>query len=187
MKFCHKLPRICSTCKHFSILSSFMSHHLVCNQSSTMGTTCVAGTDQPSGAHEFIPGFSGICVVQSVDFCIAFVDIYFSICPFWPLCYLSFFDLWLHITSLVYSDCSFGIVKRLPYRVASHRYKIKLVILLKCSGIQGYKTKYTKSTVLKKDAGFGLGELVQVTVPRAGPTEHHIVPHDALPMKVVMF
>ena len=28
---CHKWPRICSTCKHFSILSSFMTYHQVCN------------------------------------------------------------------------------------------------------------------------------------------------------------
>jgi hypothetical protein len=29
---CHKWPRICSTCrKHFTVLSSFMTHHRVCN------------------------------------------------------------------------------------------------------------------------------------------------------------
>jgi len=29
---CHKWPRICSTCrKHFPVLSSFMTFHLVCN------------------------------------------------------------------------------------------------------------------------------------------------------------
>jgi hypothetical protein len=29
---CHKWPRICSTCrKHFSVLSSFMTYHRICN------------------------------------------------------------------------------------------------------------------------------------------------------------
>jgi len=41
--------------------------------------------------------------------------------------------------------------------------------------------------MLKKDAGIGLGELVYVTVPRAGPTEQHARPQGALPMGVVIF
>jgi hypothetical protein len=28
---CHKWPRICSTCKHFRVLSSFMTYHRLCN------------------------------------------------------------------------------------------------------------------------------------------------------------
>jgi len=52
---CHKWPRICSTCrKHFPVLSSSMTYHLVCN---TTGATSGAGTAYPSGAPEFPPGF----------------------------------------------------------------------------------------------------------------------------------
>jgi len=40
--------------------------------------------------------------------------------------------------------------------------------------------------VLKKDVGIGLGELVLMTFPRAGPTEQYTGPQDALPWGVVM-
>ena len=39
---------------------------------------------------------------------------------------------------------------------------------------------------MKKDAGIRLGELVLVTVPRAGPTEQYTGSKGALPMGVVM-
>jgi len=42
---CHKWPRICSTCcKNFSVLSSFMAYHWVCNYSNTTASTGGAGT-----------------------------------------------------------------------------------------------------------------------------------------------
>ena len=54
----HKWPRICSTCcKHFPVLSSFMTYHQVCNQINTTGVTSGRGTAYPSGAPEFTPGF----------------------------------------------------------------------------------------------------------------------------------
>ena len=60
---CHKLPRICYTCrKHFSVLNSFMTYYRVCNQINTMGATSGTGTAYLSGAPEFTPGFQwGSC------------------------------------------------------------------------------------------------------------------------------
>ena len=58
---CHKLPRICSTCrKHFSVLSSFMTNHQVCNQIYTTGVTIRAGTAYPFGSLEFSSVFSEV-------------------------------------------------------------------------------------------------------------------------------
>ena len=60
---CHKLLRICSTCrKYFSVLSSFMAYHQACNQINTTGVTSGAGTSYPSGEPEFTPSFlQGSC------------------------------------------------------------------------------------------------------------------------------
>jgi len=56
--FCHKWPRICSVYRnHKPILSSFMTYHLVSNQSNTTSVTCETGTAYTSEALEFIPGF----------------------------------------------------------------------------------------------------------------------------------
>ena len=43
--------------KHFPVLSSFMTYHRMCNQINTTGATSAAGTDYPSGASAFTPGF----------------------------------------------------------------------------------------------------------------------------------
>ena len=50
-------------CKHFPVLSSFVTYQRVCNQINIMGATDGAGTTAyPSGAHEFTPGFQwGSC------------------------------------------------------------------------------------------------------------------------------
>jgi len=53
------------------------------------------------------PGFSGISVVQSLVFCVVFSRLLFfllSFFVFWPLHWLSFFELQLVITTLVYSN-----------------------------------------------------------------------------------
>jgi len=42
---------------HNLVLSSFMTHHWICNKSNTTGVTCGAGTVVPSGAPEFTPWF----------------------------------------------------------------------------------------------------------------------------------
>jgi hypothetical protein len=44
------LPRICPSChKHFSVLSSCMTYHRVCNSSNTTGVISGAGTVYPTG------------------------------------------------------------------------------------------------------------------------------------------
>jgi len=43
-----------------------MTYHRVCNYINTTGATSGAGTAYPSGAHEFTPGFSGVCVTRSL-------------------------------------------------------------------------------------------------------------------------
>ena len=70
------------------------------------GATSGAGTVYPSGAPEFIPGFSGVRVARSLDFCVLFDrSIVFLLTVFYWLLYcLSFFDLRILITPLV----SFG-------------------------------------------------------------------------------
>ena len=55
---CHKWARICSICrKHFSVLSSLITYHRVCNQINITGVTNDPGADYHSGAPEFTPGF----------------------------------------------------------------------------------------------------------------------------------
>ena len=41
-------------------------YHRVCNKSNTAGANSAAGTAYTSRVPEFIPGFSGVCVAQSV-------------------------------------------------------------------------------------------------------------------------
>ena len=120
---CHKWPRVCSVWPQFGPflihdLFSNSSYHRVCNKSSiTYGT----GTGHPSGAPEFTPVFSLIRIARSVVFCVMFCLCFFlSFCasvlsvvlqhtasayPFgilWPLCCLSFFNIRLLNTPLVY-------------------------------------------------------------------------------------
>jgi hypothetical protein len=46
------------------------------------GATSGAGTEYTPGVHEFIPGFSGVCVTRSLVLCVCFVDPCLSFCPF---------------------------------------------------------------------------------------------------------
>ena len=74
-----QMTKICSSCcEHFMVLSSFMTYHQVCNQSNTTGSTSGTGTAYPSGAPQFTPIFSGVCVTRSLDLCV--LQIVF--CPF---------------------------------------------------------------------------------------------------------
>ena len=98
---CHK----CSACKHFSVLSPFMTYHRIYNKINTTGTISGAGTAYHSGAPEFTTGFSGVRVTQSLVLCVHFVDRYLSFF-FWPLCCLFFFDIWILIAPLVSSNSS---------------------------------------------------------------------------------
>ena len=63
-------------------LFSLMTYHWVCNYSNTTGATSGAGTDNTSGAPEFTPVFSGVCVTQSLVLCVCFVDRCLSFCTF---------------------------------------------------------------------------------------------------------
>jgi hypothetical protein len=54
----------CVYCKHFPVLSSFMIHLRVYNNSNTTDVTSGAGTAYISGASEFTPVFNGVRVVH---------------------------------------------------------------------------------------------------------------------------
>jgi hypothetical protein len=59
-----------------------MTNHRVCNKSNTTGAICGGGTDNPSGASEFILGFSRIRVTRSLVFCVVFCRSLFVIYHF---------------------------------------------------------------------------------------------------------
>ena len=74
-----------------------------------MGPTSGARTAYPSGA----PKFAVLSVLLSFGHCVVCPSVLLSfghcaVCPsvFWPLCCLSFFDLWILITRLVSSNSS---------------------------------------------------------------------------------
>lgn len=55
---CYFILRSCPVCRnHNPVLSPFMTYHLVCNKSNMTNASWGGGTDYPSGAHEFVPGF----------------------------------------------------------------------------------------------------------------------------------
>jgi hypothetical protein len=102
---CHKWPRICSTChQHYQVLSSFMTYHRICNQSTT-GATSGGGPDYPSGTPEFIHGFCGVRISRSLAFCIVFCRSLFVLFSFlfWPcvVCPSLIYGLWLSLWYLL--------------------------------------------------------------------------------------
>jgi hypothetical protein len=93
-----KVSAIC--CNHNPMLSPFINYHRVCNKSNTTGSTSGVGSVYHSGAHEFIPSFTGVRVAQSLVCCGVFCRSLFVLLSFflWPLYCLSF-DLqllWCH-------------------------------------------------------------------------------------------
>ena len=103
---CPIWPRICSTCrKHFRVLSSFMTNHRVRNYINATGATSEAATAPLSHAPEFTPCFIGVHVSRSLVLCVCFVNCCLSFF-FWSLCFLSFFDLQILITTFVSSNLS---------------------------------------------------------------------------------
>ena len=70
-----------------------------------IGATSGAGTAYPSGAPEFTPIFSGVCVTRSLVLMCMFCRSLF-VFFFWPLCCLSL-DLRILITSLISSHSSY--------------------------------------------------------------------------------
>ena len=90
-----KCSQIYSVCRnHNLVLSSLTTYHWVCNKIITTGITSGAGTVYPSGAPEFIPGFSEVHVARSLVFWALFCRSLFN--PFFlfvfSLCCL-FFEL----------------------------------------------------------------------------------------------
>ena len=91
---CLKWPRICSICRqHFPILSSFMTHHRICNQINTTSTTSGAGTTYLSRAPEWglcYSIFSFMCMLCRSLFvlfchCVVRPSIYRFLLPLWYL------------------------------------------------------------------------------------------------------
>ena len=112
---CYILSRIFSTCrKHFSVLSSLMTYHRVCNQINTMGVTSGAGTDYPSKVPGFTPVLVGFVLFDDQIYMyvlqIVVCTLYFF---FWPLCCLFFFDIRILITPLVSLNLSYGPFKQI--------------------------------------------------------------------------
>jgi len=77
-----KWPRICSTCKHFPVLSSFMTYHRVCTYINTMDAlveqellTLPVHLSSP-------PVLCGVRVTRSLISYVCFVDRCLSLCTF---------------------------------------------------------------------------------------------------------
>ena len=79
-----------------------MTYHRVCNQINTTDVTSGAETAYPSGAPEFTPIFSEVCVTRSLVLYVCFVDRSLLIL-FWSLCCLFFFDIRILMNPLVSS------------------------------------------------------------------------------------
>jgi hypothetical protein len=100
---------VCIEYIDFPVLSSFMTNCRVCSKSYTTGATCRAETAHPSGAHEFIPGFSGIRTAQSLAFCVVVYRSLFV--PVFALLFL--LTIVLSVLRLTAWDYLFGIFKLL--------------------------------------------------------------------------
>ena len=90
-----------------------------------MSNTTGVGTAYLSGAPEFTSGFSGVCVAQSLVFCVLF-------CRFFCV-FLSFFLLTLHCLSFSQfsvSDYTCGRFKLFLYQVIQNMYTIQLMQML---------------------------------------------------------
>ena len=101
---CLKCPRITSTFrKYFPIVSSFMTQHMVCNQSNTTGATSDAATVCPSGAPEVTPSCQWDSSCSIISFlCIVLQTV---VCPF----VLFLLAIVLSVLRLTNFDYLFGI------------------------------------------------------------------------------
>ena len=82
--------------------------------SNTIGVTSGARTSYPSGAPEFTPVFSGVCVTRSLVLCVIFVDRVCSLVLFVLAIVLSVLLLLVIVLSVLRftdSDYPFGIFK----------------------------------------------------------------------------
>jgi len=79
---CHKLPQICSTCKHFPVLSSFMTYHRVVTRL-TRRMSLVEQKLLTLPEHlSSLPVFSEVCVTRSLVLYACFVDRCLFFCTF---------------------------------------------------------------------------------------------------------
>ena len=105
---CHKWARMCFVCRnHNPVLSSFTTYHWVCNRV----TRWVAHVEQKLLTLPERPSspsvFNGVGIARLLVFCVwYFVDHCLSFF-FWAFYCLSFFDLRLLITALVFSNFSY--------------------------------------------------------------------------------
>jgi hypothetical protein len=81
-----------------SLLWYFMTYTQTCNKSNTTDSTSWERTAYPSEVPVLKPVFSGICVAQSLVFCVVFCRSLFVLLSFffaWSLYCMSFFELQL--------------------------------------------------------------------------------------------
>jgi hypothetical protein len=111
-----------------------------------MGVTSGAGTAYPSGAPEFIPGFSGVRVTRSLVLYVCFVDRCLSFCAFffWPLCCLFFFDIRILISPLVSSNSSYRHSRTLLHKIYIYNPIIEYIL-----NFVSYQLSYIVNTFLK--------------------------------------
>ena len=100
----HKWPWKCSVCRNHKS-GHFLIHdyHRGCNKNNTAGATSGEGNTHPFEASEFNPCFCGVCMAQSICFCIS-LFVLFSFF-FWPLYCLAIYlrRLYPLVSSNVYS------------------------------------------------------------------------------------
>ena len=94
--------------KHFSVLSSFMTYHRVCNQSTRRVALVereLLNLPEHMSSH---PVFRGVRITRSLVLCVVFCRSLFVRLSFFfsPLCGLSLFDLQILITHLVSANSS---------------------------------------------------------------------------------
>jgi len=108
-----------------SLRKTYSRHHVLVNHyritvTNDHGYALLVVSTSRSYPHspEFISCFSGVRVARSLVLCVNFVDRCLSFCPFffWPLCRLSFFDLRIMITPLVFSNSSWLYLAMWCYR-----------------------------------------------------------------------
>ena len=120
---CHKWPRISTTCcKHFPVLSSFMTYQRICNYINTTGATnqwnriCLPFLSSPLV-------FSGVRVTRSLVLCVCLLYRWLSFCPFifghCVVCSSSMYGFWLQLSYLQ---------TLLAYLIATNVYRIMLMV-----------------------------------------------------------
>jgi hypothetical protein len=93
-----------------NLIQNYKSYNNICRKyANATGSTSGGGTAYLSGVPDFSPD-----VTLSLGLCVCFVDTCLSFLSFFlcPLCCLSFFDLRILITLLVFSNSSVCLLKR---------------------------------------------------------------------------